>query len=372
MPSRVSAEQLETRRLFTATLFASKVPFPSDGIEPGDTSIADVNNDHRPDIVFGNSHSQTVGVLINKGNNHFSGPRVTDTGLPNIAHVATGDLDGDGKIDVVVSSDITNLVILKGRGDGHFDYVKKVAAANVGSIVTADFNGDGKLDIAATETDHDDIFLILNRGGGSFSTPKHVATTIAPFALSAADLNGDGKLDLVATVFGVVGSDVTCGIDYFFGNGAGSFGAKQHYHFVGGPEGLAVADINRDKIPDLLIANSGTSSFTGVTDSMTVLIGKKSGTFKLFHSYATLGDPRGVATGDFNGDGFIDAAVACHNSAKTSVFLGKGDGTFQAGRGILAAPAATAISVGDLNKDGRVDLVFNGTDDNTIDVLFQV
>src|SRR5689334_16866215 len=120
-PSRV--ERVESRLHFTATLFANKLAFPSDGIEPGDTSIADVNNDHRPDIVFGKSQSLALGVLINKGNNTFSGPKIT--GGFDVAHVATADFDGDGTVDVVASAEGAYLVIFKGRGDGHFDYVKK-------------------------------------------------------------------------------------------------------------------------------------------------------------------------------------------------------------------------------------------------------
>ena len=77
----------------------------------------------------------------------------------------------------------------------------------------------------------------------------------------------------------------------------------------------------------------------------------------------------GVVTGDFNGDGHIDLAVANQDGNTVSVVLGRGDGTFQPQVSYAVGSAPTGIVTGDFNDDGHIDLAVANLNDNTLSVL---
>src|SRR5205823_13039200 len=115
------------------------------------------------------------------------------------------------------------------------------------------------------------------------------------------------------------------------------------------PESVAVGDINRDGVPDLAVANSGSSD-------VSVLLGNGDGTFQAARAFAVAGTTAAaVAVADLDGDGRPDLAVA--HAGVVSVLLGNGDGTFQAARAFATAGTSPhSITVADLNGDGRPDL----------------
>jgi hypothetical protein len=87
------------------------------------------------------------------------------------------------------------------------------------------------------------------------------------------------------------------------------------------PLAVAIADVNRDGKPDLVVANSGSKS-------VSVLLGNGNGTFAAATNFTTGVKPRSLAVADVNGDGRLDLLAADYGSAKVSVLLGNGDGTF--------------------------------------------
>lgn len=265
----------------------------------------------------------------------------------------------------------STVTFYKGRGDGRFDYIKRVTGfQSLWRVISGDFNGDAKPDIAVTDIDQDAVTIILNNGGGSFSTPRQFDGGGGPSGIATADLNGDGRLDLAIADLGHGGASTDVGISVLYGNGNGKFQAPLTYGAGSRPIGVAIADLNHDKLPDLLVVNGGDVFASDATDSVTVLLRRKTtGSYKLQHSYATLGNPHDVATGDFNGDGNIDAIVANSNSSKLSLFLGNGDGTLQPARNFRGAPGADRVVAIDLNADGKLDLLVNGFFDATIDLL---
>ena len=112
------------------------------------------------------------------------------------------------------------------------------------------------------------------------------------------------------------------------------------------PEGVAVADLNGDGIPDVVAA--------GVYGGVTVFLGNGDGTLKpgVYHSgFSSYGGH--VVVGDFNGDGVPDLAVA--GADEVGVFLGNGDGTFQAPFISYNTPSFD-LAMGDFNGDGLPDL----------------
>ncbi len=150
------------------------------------------------------------------------------------------------------------------------------------------------------------------------------------------DLNADGKADLVLTdAAGESNGDGSVAV--LLGNGDGTFQPAVLYDLGGiEPGWLAIADVNGDGIPDLIVANSFASGNDAV-GSVGVLFGNGNGTFQPVVTYAAGGIPTGIAVGDLNGDGQPDIVVTtcggypCNDGQGTvDVLLANGGGTFQA------------------------------------------
>ncbi|MBZ5611550.1 MAG: FG-GAP-like repeat-containing protein [Acidobacteriia bacterium] len=176
----------------------------------GNVVVADVNGDGNVDLVVSNNSSNTVSVLLGNGNGTFQGnvDFTADT-KKSVQSVAVGDVNGDGKPDLVVANfgcsdcsdtSITgNVVVLLGNGDGTFQSaVSYFAGDKPQSVAIADFNGDGASDLAVTNFLPWTISILLNQGDGTFAAAFPYGAGNGTLFVMAADLNGDGKPDLAA------------------------------------------------------------------------------------------------------------------------------------------------------------------------------
>src|SRR5205823_2296135 len=214
------------------------------------------------------------------------------------ASVAVGDLNGDGKVDLVVANSQEGTVsVLLGNGDGIFQAARSFEAGLGGGpvwVIVVDINGDGKQDVVL-----DDVY-------------KYRASVLFG--------NGDGKLDLVTASVGNVMVAV------MLGNGDGTFQPARMYPFVGDPASIVVRDLNGDGKPDLALANNDAPDAR-----VSVLLGNGDGSFQPVRSFSVgAAMSKSLAAGDFNGDGKVDLIVANAGSNNVSMLLGNGDGTFQA------------------------------------------
>ena len=151
------------------------------------------------------------------------------------------------------------------------------------------------------------------------------------------------------------------------GNGNGTFQSPVSYDSGGtNPRQVIVADLNKDAIPDLLITNQCIQS-CGSEGSVGILFGRGDGTFETANTYLTGGTyQQSVAVADVNGDGRPDVLVAnysclgrhCNGDGGVAVLLANRDGTFQKLQLYdSGAYGADSMLVADLNGDGRADVV---------------
>jgi hypothetical protein len=333
-------------------------PGPSSPVQqsPQAAIIADFNGDGIPDLALSEANPGyniygTLTVLLGKGSGMFEPP--VGTSSPGAFAMASADFNGDGRLDLVIS-DGSGAAVMLGNGDGTFGtplQILNTIGSPARAVLTGDFNNDGKPDVIVVANgflQSNPIYVFLGNGDGTFQAPRQFwSSTSIPTGIAAADFNHDGKLDLVLTLN-------PTGIAVILGNGDGSFQTPTLYptdQMV--PGGPWIADLNGDGIPDIVA--------TG--DQVDVYLGKGDGTFANPVYYNGGNFPGSVVTGDFNGDGKMDIAVAAQGVGAVGgleILLGNGDGTFQAPVEIADGAFAGRIAAGDLNQDGTTDVVVAG------------
>ena len=272
--------------------------------------------------------------------------------------LAAGDLTHNGIPDLaVVGVEVPVLAHALGKGNGRFGrWSSKGGTGDAPYFVTfADVDLDGNLDAVSTDADEPLVVVAFGDGKGNFDRgvgPRTGRGYDTP-QVAVADLNGDGIPDLVGTSSGVASNPGN--IFILLGKGNRQF-AKAVNISSGGhsPNGIAVGDLNHDGIPDLVVANSLSSSGPG---NVAVLLGKSDGTFDKPVRYKAGIAPWQVVLGDFNGDGNLDlAVVSIDGENKIYVMLGKGDGTFSPSKTYAVGLGPSSVVPADFNGDGRLDL----------------
>ncbi len=277
--------------------------------------------------------------------------------------IAYGDLNGDSKIDLVTANSTSNNVtVALGNGDGTFQPgVAYAAGGGPDGVVIADINGDGKLDLAVANATDNTVAVLFGDGAGAFGAPVPYSAGTAPRSLIIADFNGDGFPDIAVTSTGANQVSILLNT----GTGSGAFGAATNIPLGGTPKGLAVGDFNGDGHADLAVVNS-----TAVLSHVTILLGVGDGTFSPPTNLNVDSGPLDVIANDFNGDGKTDLAIACFNTNTADVLLGNGDGTFGPAASFAAGGGPYSLVSTDFNGDGKLDLAVVDNTASSVTLLF--
>jgi hypothetical protein len=315
---------------------------------PGDTqgafsiAMGDVNGDGKPDVATGNLASKSVSLLMNDGHGALEPPVNYSLGRQPW-DVAFADLNGDGKRDIATGNPNTVSILLN-NGDGTFGAMHEYPAGrSTWAFAVADLSGDGRPDIATANRRRNSTSVLVNQGDGSFGAPVDYRTAPGPATVAIGDVNGDGKADLVSGNGSTdSGGEQVESVSILLGRGDGTLRPKRDYRlgkdlneedvlfFI---RTVRIADVNADRKPDLVTANTAGNDLATAVDStwlMTVFVNGGKGTFRRHFNYGIrslfhLGDGRGseaIALGDLNGDGRADVVEGGQTrSDEVSVFV---------------------------------------------------
>jgi hypothetical protein len=233
-------------------------------------AVGDVNRDGLPDLVVANSVSDTVSVLLNTtapgaASPSFSAQQTFATGGSPI-FVAVRDLNGDGLPDLAVANYLSATVSVllnttaPGAASASFSAQQTFATGNnPDSLATGDVNGDGLPDLVVTNETDNTVSVLLNTTAPgaatpSFSAQQAFATGNGPRSVAAGDVNGDGLPDL--TVANVLSSTVSVLLNTTAAGAAtASFSAQLTFATGDAPGSVSVGDVNGDGRRDLAVAN---------------------------------------------------------------------------------------------------------------------
>jgi len=380
---------------FATSKFSSELAFTAPE-EVWDLCSCDLNADGKPDIAatkFASpsspfTTSTDIMVLQNTstpGNLSFNKLDKANLSVLNLTfptdNVVCGDLQGDGKPDLVVSragSPRNSIHILRNTSAGGLiNFAPPVNllidVTNFATrLVLRDLNKDGKPEIIVSNSFNDNLFVFVNQSAGgtmSFNaTPirisiKSILTdTPTNYGIDVQDLNGDGAPDIIVNQFQTNNLYVLKNQN----TGSVGFAAPERLTFSGAFNTLRTADFNEDGKLDLVLTNT-------LNNQVDVLLNQSTASTISFGGRITLASsigPWGVDVSDIDGDNDTDIIVANRNQNNINVFIHNGSTTTPAfTRNNLISPNNTRnVNVRDYDGDGKPDIAYTSFLTNTAKV----
>lgn len=304
--------------------------------------IADLNNNGIQDIVVG--HNQGITVLMSLGHLRFA---VTKTELPgDVYALSSADLDGDGNTDVVRQAYDGTLSILLGDGSGAFRSVRSFAATAAWhqALKIADVTGDRLPDLVFTNSLS--LTIYPGKGDGYFMPPR-----VYPFpvddprgfsSVAITDVNHDGRNDVLATTSA---NQPRSTLWIYTQTASGALSQPQAFYTYDMAEALTVADLDHNGYPDILAMHGGWNALGYYLQGKQGLAQEAGG----YVPYATHYNQDGLATGDLDGDGCTDAAVADYNNG---LIVLRGNNCFESWQMANKHDA-------DFDGDGKADVLWH-------------
>lgn len=330
-------------------------------IATGETLLQDVvtgdfNGDGKLDLA-----STTFGLSANlvyavgRGDGHFA-DAVTVAAHGAEGLIAAGDLNEDRRDDLVLVVNQQPAVALANPGGGFFEPVAWTSSVNPRILAVADIDGDKHLDVVTVGGPGPTTACVLRGDGKGGRKPEATTANVgdAPSRVATGDLDADGRSDVVVSDSSV---DLVGG---WLGRADGT--VKNAFLFNPMKNGqkpnlnsVSIADMNQDGVPDVVFY----AQLNGVA-SGNVLLNNGSGAVKAGPAFAVCTGPFYSAVADINRDGAPDVIVGCIDDQVLSVYLGDGrGGAVGPSPAVMLGGAAEGVVTGDFNRDGKVDVAVN-------------
>jgi hypothetical protein len=354
--------------------------------------IADMDSDGKPDLVVANSYAHNVSLLRNisvagtlDGSSFASRvdlPVVGGTDSPRC--IAVADVDGDGKLDILIGDQATSSVLVYRNistpgllNAGSFAApVGFPAAANSypHGLRVADLNGDGRPEILVANQSGDSISILKNIGSvgslttNSFAPQTALVTGANPTDIGIGDFNGDGRPDLVTTAFN--GSQLSVLRNVATPGAAVSnwFVLEAMLPALAGSLEITVTDLDGDAKSDLVVASVHGYAVSVFRNQATAGV-FDTNSFAARVDYSAPGWVHSISVADFNGDAKPDIAAVGELNSYLAVFQNQSTpGSIGLGTRVDFGTGwnAWGVVAGDLDGDNRSDIVFANSYDDTL------
>ncbi|MBI1853987.1 MAG: VCBS repeat-containing protein [Planctomycetes bacterium] len=308
-------------------------------------AVDDFNGDCRPDVAAMTANDLVV--TLGNGDGTLRAPVPYEFTGVNLGmyNVIAGGFTGPGRHDLAVAVDGPGVAILRGNpSDGTFQAPVYYPTTHPSRhVLSRDLNRDGHVDLVVTSDQ--DIEVLFGNEDGTFQSP-----------ISYPRTHGSKTAEMGQTTDGsdyvVLGSDGDGSLlETWVSDAQGTL--QQVFAITNPINSLALADFDGDGILDLAATNTNLQIFLGNGDGTFRVFGD------LIHICREVdcSSPRGIVAADFNEDGLVDLAVSSINYSDLAVLRGNGDGTFQPPAFIPAISGATFLAGADLDQDGRLDLI---------------
>jgi len=306
--------------------------------------MCDLNGDGWKDVVCGSLTTTLRWALtdaLTTGINNIQS-RAIGNGL---IEVDSGDVNGDGKVDIVVSNyGDDNVAILLGDGQGNLAPVSYYPTQDQPwQAIVRDVTGDGVLDLLVSSVGADTLEVHRGLGDGTFTLLQSLTLGSDPRNIETIDLTGDGRLDVVVSL------NAANSISVLWNNGDGTLSASPFYHsLTDQPNRLNLADIDRDTRLDILVDTyTGTWLFRNLGDGALA-------------SGIRIGGILGVSSSvplDLNSDGRLDIIQA--NGPQLNALFALPNGAYPNAYEPTIGDYADRFTAADVSGDGREDVTFS-------------
>ncbi len=327
--------------------------------EPYALAAADFDSDGDVDLVTANRGSHNISFLRNDGNTTFS-PTLYPVGL-NPEDIATGDFDADGHIDLAVAcAGGDEIYLLENTGLSGLRF-QTSQMLDIGEpphgIASNDLDGDGDLDLLVSTFSSGKVISLMNNGSGAFSNS---ATNFTGSLLEKAilkDVNNDGDLDAAICSFGFGKLFI------LENNGSGELDELNDITLGSQPHIPASADLNADGFEDIIVPNSS-------PNNLHILLNNGTASFNLAPIFSVSATPWAVTTFDMEADGDMDVAVTARGSEQVVVLANDGQGNLAFHQGLPTGSLPGMLIAADFDGNETEDLAVCNEQSNTVSIFF--
>lgn len=342
------------------------------GTTPQATIAADLNGDGKPDLITCNQAASSISVSLNQttpatgGVPIFSPTSISSTVASSPRDLIAADFNGDGFMDIAVVNYVSDTVsVLLGRGDGTLmTRVNYALGDGPIALVAGDFDRDGDVDLAIANQLSNSVTIMANDGAGVFSNVQTVPAGTTPSAMTAADVDNDADVDLVVGATADNAAVVLRNITVV--GGTANFFQAASIQAGHGITGVTTGDFNADGRIDIAAA-------AATDNQLNILLQNPAGSWSQTSQYAFSPGPLGAAARDVTGDGVADLVSVSRSSATSQlgVLVGIGDGTFAPVRSFAIGFQPGRFTLADLNGDGDLDaaMPITGSGGNSVLVM---